>query len=31
VSPLGAPTETRALEAVFAQGWFNTIAGEVFG
>jgi NADPH-dependent 2,4-dienoyl-CoA reductase/sulfur reductase-like enzyme len=31
VSPLDAPSSTRALEATFANGWFNTITGEVFG
>lgn len=31
VSPLDAPRENRALEAQFAEGWFNTITGEVFG
>jgi NADPH-dependent 2,4-dienoyl-CoA reductase/sulfur reductase-like enzyme len=31
VSPLDAPAITRAQEANFAVGWFNTITGEVFG
>jgi NADPH-dependent 2,4-dienoyl-CoA reductase/sulfur reductase-like enzyme len=31
VSPLDAPRSTRALEAAFADGWFNTITHEVFG
>jgi NADPH-dependent 2,4-dienoyl-CoA reductase/sulfur reductase-like enzyme len=31
VSPLDAPATTRAQEANFAAGWFNTITGEVFG
>src|SRR5499426_1611117 len=31
VSPADAPRSTRALEATFANGWFNTITGEVFG
>jgi len=31
VSPLDAPSETRAAEARFANGWFNTITEEVFG
>jgi NADPH-dependent 2,4-dienoyl-CoA reductase/sulfur reductase-like enzyme len=31
VSPADAPTSTRAQEAVFANGWFNTITAEVFG
>ncbi|MGB9365788.1 MAG: NAD(P)/FAD-dependent oxidoreductase [Xanthobacteraceae bacterium] len=31
VSPIDAPRENRALEAQFANGWFNTITGEVFG
>ena len=31
VSPLDAPSSMRALEATFANGWFNTITGEVFG
>jgi len=31
VSPLDAPRENRALEAEFADGWFKTITGEVFG
>jgi sulfide dehydrogenase [flavocytochrome c] flavoprotein subunit len=31
VSPADAPRENRALEAQFAEGWFKTITGEVFG
>jgi sulfide dehydrogenase [flavocytochrome c] flavoprotein chain len=31
VSPLDAPSETRAAEASFADGWFTTITEEVFG
>ncbi|TMJ03938.1 MAG: cytochrome C [Alphaproteobacteria bacterium] len=31
VSPIDAPRENRALEAQFAEGWFKTITGEVFG
>lgn len=31
VSPADAPPEARALEAQFADGWFKTITGEVFG
>jgi sulfide dehydrogenase [flavocytochrome c] flavoprotein subunit len=31
VSPVDAPAENRALEAQFAEGWFKTITGEVFG
>jgi NADPH-dependent 2,4-dienoyl-CoA reductase/sulfur reductase-like enzyme len=31
VSPADAPRETRAQEAQFAEGWFNTITSEVFG
>ena len=31
VSPLDAPSSTRALEAQFANGWFKTITAEVFG
>jgi NADPH-dependent 2,4-dienoyl-CoA reductase/sulfur reductase-like enzyme len=31
VSPLDAPRSARALEAAFADGWFNTITHEVFG
>lgn len=31
VSPLDAPRATRALEALFADSWFNTITAEVFG
>src|SRR4029078_5822456 len=31
VSPLEAPRSMRAQEALFAEGWFNTITSEVFG
>jgi len=31
VSPADAPRSARALEAQFADGWFKTITGEVFG
>jgi NADPH-dependent 2,4-dienoyl-CoA reductase/sulfur reductase-like enzyme len=31
VSPLDAPRSVRAQEALFAEGWFNTITAEVFG
>jgi NADPH-dependent 2,4-dienoyl-CoA reductase/sulfur reductase-like enzyme len=31
VSPLDAPPSFRAQEALFAEGWFNTITAEVFG
>jgi sulfide dehydrogenase [flavocytochrome c] flavoprotein subunit len=31
VSPADAPREARVLEAQFAEGWFKTITGEVFG
>jgi sulfide dehydrogenase [flavocytochrome c] flavoprotein subunit len=31
VSPLDAPPQTRALEADYAEAWFKTITGEVFG
>ena len=31
VSPIGAPSLTRALEARLADGWFKTITEEVFG
>jgi NADPH-dependent 2,4-dienoyl-CoA reductase/sulfur reductase-like enzyme len=31
VSQVDAPPATRALEATFANGWFNTITSEVFG
>jgi sulfide dehydrogenase [flavocytochrome c] flavoprotein chain len=31
VSPADAPRSFHAQEAQFADGWFNTIAGEVFG
>ena len=30
-SPLAAPRATRALEAQYAEAWFRTITGEVFG
>jgi NADPH-dependent 2,4-dienoyl-CoA reductase/sulfur reductase-like enzyme len=30
-SPADAPRSFRAQEALFADGWFNTITGEVFG
>lgn len=30
-SPLGAPAEQRALEARYAESWFETITGEVYG
>jgi NADPH-dependent 2,4-dienoyl-CoA reductase/sulfur reductase-like enzyme len=30
-SPLGAPPEMRVLEAGYAEDWFRTITGEVFG
>jgi sulfide dehydrogenase [flavocytochrome c] flavoprotein chain len=30
VSPSGAPPAQRAQEALFAAGWFNTIAAEIF-
>ncbi|TMJ56622.1 MAG: cytochrome C, partial [Alphaproteobacteria bacterium] len=30
-SPLDAPAETRAAEAEIADGWFRTIAAEMFG
>jgi sulfide dehydrogenase [flavocytochrome c] flavoprotein subunit len=30
-SPLDAPPEARALEAILAAAWFRTITGEVFG
>ena len=30
-SPLGAPDQQRAQEAVYAEQWFQTIAAEVFG
>jgi NADPH-dependent 2,4-dienoyl-CoA reductase/sulfur reductase-like enzyme len=30
-SPLEAPRATRALEATYAQTWFETITAEVFG
>jgi sulfide dehydrogenase [flavocytochrome c] flavoprotein subunit len=30
-SPLDAPRATRALEAQYAEAWFRTITGEVFG
>jgi sulfide dehydrogenase [flavocytochrome c] flavoprotein chain len=31
VSPADAPMSARLLEATFANGWFNTIAAEVYG
>ena len=31
VSPIDAPRENRVQEAQFAEGWFKTITGEVFG
>ena len=31
VSPANAPASARAQEAVFANGWFKTLTGEVFG
>ena len=31
VSPIDAPSSTRALEARLAEGWFKTITEEVFG
>ncbi len=31
VSPADAPRANRALEAQFAEGWFKTLTGEVFG
>jgi hypothetical protein len=31
VSPSDAPRSIRAQEALFAEGWFNTITAEVFG
>ena len=31
VSPSEAPRSVRAQEALFAEGWFNTIIGEIFG
>jgi NADPH-dependent 2,4-dienoyl-CoA reductase/sulfur reductase-like enzyme len=31
VSPANAPAAFRAQEAMFAEGWFKTITGEVFG
>jgi sulfide dehydrogenase [flavocytochrome c] flavoprotein chain len=31
VSPIDAPASTRAAEARYADGWFNTITTEVFG
>lgn len=31
VSPIDAPKSNRELEAQFADGWFRTITGEVFG
>jgi sulfide dehydrogenase [flavocytochrome c] flavoprotein chain len=31
VSPADAPRDFRALEAEYADAWFKTITGEVFG
>ena len=31
VSPIDAPASTRAAEARYADGWFNTITTEAFG
>ena len=31
VSPIETPKQNRELEAQFAEGWFKTITGEVFG
>ncbi len=31
VSPVDAPRSVRAQEALFAEGWFNTLTSEVFG
>jgi sulfide dehydrogenase [flavocytochrome c] flavoprotein subunit len=31
VSPVDAPTSTRALEATLANDWFKTVTQEVFG
>jgi hypothetical protein len=31
VSPGNAPRSFRAQEALFAEGWFNAITGQVFG
>jgi NADPH-dependent 2,4-dienoyl-CoA reductase/sulfur reductase-like enzyme len=31
VSPVDAPRSMRAQEALFAEGWFNTLTSEVFG
>jgi sulfide dehydrogenase [flavocytochrome c] flavoprotein subunit len=31
VSPADAPRSARAQEALFAEGWFNTLTAEVFG
>jgi sulfide dehydrogenase [flavocytochrome c] flavoprotein chain len=31
LSPIEAPRAERAAEALFAEGWFNTITAEVFG
>jgi sulfide dehydrogenase [flavocytochrome c] flavoprotein chain len=31
VSPANAPPEFRALEAAYAEAWFQTITTEVFG
>jgi hypothetical protein len=30
-SPIDAPSETRALEADYANAWFETITADVFG
>ena len=30
-SPLDAPREVRAREAIYAQSWFDTITAEAFG
>ena len=31
ISPIDAPAEFRALEAVYAEAWFRTITAETFG
>jgi sulfide dehydrogenase [flavocytochrome c] flavoprotein chain len=31
VSPADAPRSARIQEALFAEGWFNTVTAEVFG
>jgi sulfide dehydrogenase [flavocytochrome c] flavoprotein chain len=31
VSPLDAPADFRASEAVYAEAWFRTLTSEVFG